>query len=107
MRRTVTGCCHGTRLAQRYDLPALAAALHTSTRTLLRRYRQETGDTPLQWLQQARVRRAQQLLETSRASVAQVMAAVGYEDPATFSRLFVRLVGETPARYRRRAAHAR
>lgn len=89
------------RLAQRYELPALAAAFHMSTRTLLRRYRQETGATPLQWLQQARVRRAQQLLEAGAASVAQVMSEVGYEDLATFTRLFQRLVGETPAGYRR------
>lgn len=93
----------GQRLAERYDLAALAAAFHTSTRTLLRRYRRETDGTPLQWLQQARVRRAQQLLESSRASVAQVVAEVGYEDLATFNRLFQRLVGETPAAFRRRA----
>lgn len=92
----------GERLAERYDLATLAKAFHTSTRTLLRRYRAETGATPLQWLQQARVRQAQRLLEQGRASVAQAMAEVGYEDLATFHRLFVRLVGETPARYRRR-----
>ncbi|WP_395702867.1 GlxA family transcriptional regulator [Aquabacterium sp.] len=97
----------GARLAQRYELAALAAAFHTSTRTLLRRYRQETGSTPLAWLQQARVRQARRLLETSRKSLAQVVAEVGYEDVATFSRLFQRQVGESPARYRRHASMAR
>lgn len=92
----------GARLEQRYDLSALAVAFHVSSRTLLRRYREETGSTPLSWLQRARVRRAQRLLEGSRKSLAQVVAEVGYEDVATFSRLFLRHVGESPARYRRR-----
>ena len=93
----------GARLAQRYDLAALAAAFHVSSRTLLRRYRQDTASTPLAWLQRARVRQAQRLLEGSRKSLAQIVAEVGYEDVATFSRLFLRHVGESPARYRRHA----
>jgi transcriptional regulator GlxA family with amidase domain len=91
----------GARLAQRYDLGALAQAFHVSTRTLLRRYKQETGATPLLWLQQARVQKAQKLLEGSRMGLGQIVSEVGYEDVATFSRLFLRHVGESPARYRR------
>jgi AraC-like DNA-binding protein len=94
------------RLAQRYDLGLLAQAFHTSTRTLLRRYRRETGGTPLAWLQQARVRKAQRLLEGGQR-LAEVVAAVGYEDVATFSRLFQRQVGDSPARYRRHASIGR
>jgi transcriptional regulator GlxA family with amidase domain len=89
-------------LAQVYDLNALATALHVSARTLLRRYAAETGLSPLAWLQRARVEKAKQLLEKSRLSVAQIVEAVGYQDVATFSRLFVRQVRETPAQYRRR-----
>lgn len=96
----------GTRLAQRYDLAALATAFHVSTRTLLRRYRQQTGSRPLLWLQEARVRKAQRLLESTRKSLAQIVGEVGYEDVATFSRLFVRHVGESPARYRRQHGSA-
>lgn len=95
-----------SRLAERYALDALAAAFHLSPRTLLRRYRSETGGTPLQWLQQARVREAQRLLETTGDSIARIVVRVGYEDLATFNRLFNRLVGETPARYRRRVGRA-
>jgi transcriptional regulator GlxA family with amidase domain len=94
------------RLDERYDLGVLADAFRTSSRTLLRRYRAEVGMTPLQWLQQARVREAQRLLEVSDASIAQILSRVGYEDLATFNRLFQRLVGETPARFRRRTRAA-
>lgn len=96
----------GARLAQRYDLGALAAAFHVSTRTLLRRYKQQTGSTPLLWLQQARVHKAQRLLESTPKSLAQIVSEVGYEDVATFSRLFLRHVGESPARYRRHSGRS-
>ncbi|WP_374435408.1 GlxA family transcriptional regulator [Inhella sp.] len=90
------------RLAEPFDLARLAAAFHISSRTLLRRIRQETGSTPLALLQQARVQKAKQLLLGSRQSTAQIVAAVGYQDVPTFARLFRRLVGESPARFRQR-----
>lgn len=90
-------------LAEPYDLARLAQAFHASARTLLRRYRADTGSTPLRWLQQARVDRARQLLEGGALSVGQVVSAVGYEDAATFSRLFRRHVGRSPGDFRRRA----
>ncbi len=90
------------RLADPYDLDALAAAFHVSARTLLRRFRHETGHSPLAHLQQARVGKAKLLLEAGTRSVAQVTAAVGYGDVATFGALFKRHVGQSPAEYRRR-----
>jgi transcriptional regulator GlxA family with amidase domain len=92
------------RLAKPYDLAALADAMHVSSRTLLRRYALETGQSPLAWLRHARVEKARALLEKSRLGIGQVVDAVGYQDIPTFSRLFVRQVGQTPAQYRR--AHA-
>ncbi len=52
-------------LAERYDLAALANAFRVSTRTLLRRFAEETGRSPLAHLQASRVRRARHLLETT------------------------------------------
>ena len=49
------------RLAQPYDLAALARAFHVSTRTMLRRFASETGQSPLDFLQQARVDAAKRL----------------------------------------------
>jgi transcriptional regulator GlxA family with amidase domain len=90
------------RLAAPYDLEALAQAFHVSSRTLLRRVKAETGQSPLALLQHARVDKAKKLLSTSTHSVASITEDVGYSDVATFSRLFARQVGETPAKYRRR-----
>jgi transcriptional regulator GlxA family with amidase domain len=91
-----------TRLAQPFSLQTLAQAFLVSPSTLMRRVKTETGQTPLALLQAARIERAKQLLHTTTHSLAQVTEAVGYFDVASFSRLFGRLVGESPARYRRR-----
>ena len=90
------------RLTSPYDLDRLAQAFHVSSRTLLRRIKTQTGDTPLALLQTARIERAKELLLTSSASLAQITEAVGYADVPTFSRLFTARVGESPARYRKR-----
>ncbi|MBA8952335.1 GlxA family transcriptional regulator [Actinomadura namibiensis] len=87
-------------LAARYDLTALAAACNVSTRTLLRRFSGETGQSPLEYLQASRVRRARHLLETTDQTVAAVAAAVGYRDPGTFAALFAKHTGRRPRDYR-------
>lgn len=91
-------------LAEPYDLDRLASSFGVSSRTLLRRFRAETGTTPLGHLQRSRIRRAQRLLETTELAVGQVCGQVGYADVATFGRLFRREVGVTPGQYRRRFA---
>ncbi|MFJ9576517.1 GlxA family transcriptional regulator [Streptomyces sp. NPDC101191] len=87
-------------LADRYDLAALADTFRVSTRTLLRRFAEETGRSPLAHLQASRVRRARHLLETTDRTVAAVAAAVGYQDPGTFATLFARHTGHRPRAYR-------
>ncbi|MFC9974663.1 GlxA family transcriptional regulator [Spirillospora sp. NPDC127200] len=87
-------------LAARYDLTALSEAFNVSTRTLLRRFADETGQSPLEYLQASRVRRARHLLETTDRTVAAISAAVGYKDPGTFAALFAKHTGCRPRDYR-------
>ncbi|MGW2183180.1 GlxA family transcriptional regulator [Streptomyces sp. NPDC001732] len=87
-------------LSARYDLPALAQKFHVSTRTMLRRFGDEAGETPLAYLQTVRVRRAKHLLETTDKTVAGIAADVGYLDPGTFSGIFARHTGRRPGEYR-------
>jgi len=89
------------RLAEPYDLGALAKSFNVSTRTMLRRFAEEAGQSPLDFLQQARVDAAKRLLESPDHTVASAMEGVGYRDPASFRRLFTDHVGMTPAAYRR------
>ena len=78
----------------------LAARAGTSTRTLSRRFKAQTGATPLQWLLRARTRRAQELLETTGLSIETVATAVGFEAPSVFRDRFRRETGVSPSRYR-------
>jgi transcriptional regulator GlxA family with amidase domain len=70
-------------------------------RTLKRRFKNATGTTLIDYLQNLRIEEAKRLLETSQTSVDNISVAVSYEDPSFFRRLFKRRTGLTPSQYRR------
>ncbi|MBB6038760.1 helix-turn-helix domain-containing protein [Phytomonospora endophytica] len=90
---------------QRLDRPLtvtdLARRANVSPRHLGRRFRSVTGSTPLQWLLTERIRRAQELLETTDESVVAVAVATGMGTATTLRRQFKRIVGVPPDAYRR------
>jgi transcriptional regulator GlxA family with amidase domain len=88
-------------LERRLGLDEIARRAAMSTRTLNRRFREQTGMTPLQWLLQARVRRAQQLLETTGQPLEQVAERAGFGSATTLRQRFGRVVGASPQAYRR------
>ncbi|WP_093620984.1 GlxA family transcriptional regulator [Actinoplanes philippinensis] len=81
-------------------LSDLATRSGMSVRTLNRRFREQTGTTPLQWLLRARVRRAQHLLEATDQPVETIAAQVGFGSPTAFRDRFKRIVGTSPHGYR-------
>ncbi|MFC7896007.1 GlxA family transcriptional regulator [Streptomyces sp. NPDC057381] len=87
-------------LAGEITLGALAARSGMSERTFSRRFREQTGTTPLQWLLRARVRRAQYLLENGDHSVERIARQAGFGSPTAFRERFRRVVGTTPHAYR-------
>lgn len=93
-------------LAEHYDEPhPVRSMVHMSglsERSFKRRFHQATGMAPLEYVHTLRLEEAKQWLESSDASVEQIVEAIGYEDASFFSRLFRRKVGLTPAQYRRR-----
>lgn len=88
-------------LDQPLQLDDIARRAATSTRTLSRRFLDQTGSTPLQWLLAQRVRRAQELLETTALSIEQVATAAGFGSATAFRDRFSKLVGASPQVYRR------
>jgi transcriptional regulator GlxA family with amidase domain len=72
-----------------------------SVRTLHRRFREQMGTTPLQWILRARVRRAQLLLETTGHSVEAIAERVGFGSATAFREHFQRFVTTSPQAYRR------
>jgi transcriptional regulator GlxA family with amidase domain len=82
-------------------LDQVARRAATSVRTLTRRFRDQTGTTPLQWLLRARIERARTLLETTTHSVERIAANAGFGSPAALRQHFRRAVSSSPQGYRR------
>ncbi|MBS1868672.1 MAG: DJ-1/PfpI family protein [Actinobacteria bacterium] len=79
----------------------LARHACTSERTFNRRFRLETGTTPLRWLHQQRVDHARRLLETSDLPIETVAQRCGFGSAAILRQHFRRATATTPTAYRR------
>ncbi|EFQ84212.1 transcriptional regulator, AraC family [Aeromicrobium marinum DSM 15272] len=91
----------GERLHEPLPVERLAAQAHMSARTFARRFRDETGTTPLQWLTSQRVALAEELLENSDLSIEQIAHRVGFGNAATLRHHFAGSRGTSPQAYRR------
>ncbi|MGW4077494.1 GlxA family transcriptional regulator [Streptomyces asiaticus] len=89
------------RLDRPISLRQLAAQESMSVRTFTRRFREEVGVSPGQWLTQQRVERARHLLEGTDLSVDQVAREAGFGSPASLRQHFQTAVGVSPTAYRR------
>jgi transcriptional regulator GlxA family with amidase domain len=90
------------RLAAELSIPDVAKQLHTTERTLHRRFRDAFGVPPLVYLQSRRIALAKRLLEASDGTLEHVVERCGYTDVSSFRKLFAREVGMTPREYRLR-----
>lgn len=88
--------------AQDVHLEALAAHVGMSPRNFARRFKEATGESPLNYLHALRVAMAKRLLESSRLTVQEVSEEVGYADLIFFRKLFKRHAGLSPSDYRKR-----
>ncbi|WP_432696563.1 GlxA family transcriptional regulator [Marinobacterium sp. YM272] len=91
-------------IANNYELDnpveRMVAQSGLAERTFKRRFQAATGYTPIEYVQTLRIEEAKQMLEATEMGTEQIGAEVGYTDPASFRRLFKRMTGITPARYR-------
>ena len=88
-------------LGRDLSIGAIAKQAGMSPRTLRRRFYEQTRTTPTQWLLDARIRRAQELLEMSRASVEDISREIGFRSSAVFRERFSEVVGMPPSEYRK------
>ncbi|MFE6286667.1 GlxA family transcriptional regulator [Streptomyces sp. NPDC057877] len=89
------------RLGEPLSLRTLARHAAVSPRTLSRRFVDDTGYTPMQWVMRARVDAARELLERSERSVEQIAVDVGLGTGANLRQHFQQILGTTPSEYRR------
>lgn len=90
----------------RHDIrvPDIAAHLAVSPRTLDRRFKARTGQSPSLYLQHLRLEAGKSLLAGSHYRIDQIPERIGYHDESTFRRLFKKYSGLSPRDYRRRFA---
>ncbi|MFG3498061.1 GlxA family transcriptional regulator [Streptomyces sp. NPDC047928] len=89
------------RLHEPLQLRDLAEREAMSVRTFTRRFREEVGTSPGQWLTQQRVERARQLLESTGLSVDRVAERAGFGTAQSMRQHFQSALGVPPTAYRR------
>jgi transcriptional regulator GlxA family with amidase domain len=87
-------------LARPLSLEGIARHARLSTRTLSRRFREEIGSTPIEYVIRARIRLAQSLLETTSVSIDRVADESGFGTAANLRGKFAAALGTTPVAYR-------
>ncbi|MFD7643066.1 GlxA family transcriptional regulator [Kitasatospora sp. NPDC059795] len=89
------------RLDEPLTVRTLARHAAVSPRTFSRRFVEDTGYTPMQWVLRARVDLARELLERSERSVERIAAETGLGTGANLRTHFQQILGTTPSEYRR------
>lgn len=79
-------------------------AEHTnmSKRNFIRRFKNATQNTPLEYMQRVKIESAKKALEGGAQNINLLMYDAGYSDVKTFRQVFKRITGLTPQDYRRK-----
>ncbi|MBX8689646.1 AraC family transcriptional regulator [Mycobacterium vulneris] len=93
-----------SNLDKPHTVTTLARRSAMSTRTFARRFVEETGTTPMQWITDQRVLYARRLLEESDLDIDRIAGQAGFGTATLLRHHFRRLIGVTPSDYRRQFA---
>lgn len=91
-------------LQKPHTVASLAARAHMSARTFARRFVEETGRTPMQWVTDQRVLYARRMLEETSLDIDRIADRAGFGTATLLRHHFRRVIGITPSDYRRRFA---
>jgi transcriptional regulator GlxA family with amidase domain len=84
------------------SVESLADKFSIGRRHFERRFKEATGNTPMEYIQRVKIELAKKTLETGRENINEVMYSVGYSDVAAFRNMFKKITGLTPMEYRSR-----
>ena len=88
-------------LNEAIELEKLAEISCLSKDHFIRLFKKELGTTPLQYINQKKIEKAQLLLITEELAVKEIAFQLAFEDYSYFNRLFKKITGVTPQEYRR------
>ncbi len=95
-------CYLENNLHQKIIVEDLSARFAVGRRNFDRRFIKATGNTPIEYLQRAKIESAKRAFETSRKTINEVMYEVGYGDAKAFREVFRKITGISPLEYRNR-----
>jgi transcriptional regulator GlxA family with amidase domain len=84
------------------SIQALADSVAMSKRSFIRKFKQATSNTPLEYIQRVKIEAAKKQFESQLVNVKEVMYQVGYNDPKAFRDIFKRHTGLSPNDYKTR-----
>lgn len=88
-------------ISEKIELEKLAEISCLSKDHFIRLFRKGMGTTPLQYVNQKKIEKAQLLLLTEELAVKEIAFRLAFEDYSYFNRLFKKITGVTPQEYRR------
>jgi len=101
IRRTIAYMVE--HLNQPLQVSTLAAQASVSTSHYFALFKRQTGIAPIDYFIRLRMNHARELLDSTRSSIKEIAAEMGYDDPFYFSRVFKSVHQVAPAEYRRRS----
>lgn len=85
-----------------FTIEELAKQFHYSTSHFSTLFKNKTGRSPIEYFIRLKIHYSCQLLDQSSLRIKEIASKVGYEDPYYFSRLFCKVMGVSPNKYRQK-----
>lgn len=93
-------------MSEAINIEDIAEKLCVSKNYFIRIFKKETGTTPVNFIIQRKIEKAQLLLITESQPIKQIALLVGFEDFSYFNRVFKKVAGITPNEYRKGVRHS-
>jgi AraC-like DNA-binding protein len=93
-------------LEEKISLVEVAMAVRICPTYLSEQFKEVTGQKFVDYVAQARVEKACELLRTTRARISEIAFASGFQSLSQFNRVFKKICGQSPRSYRARDARA-
>jgi len=84
----------------RYTVEDIAIQFHMSTSHYTALFKKKTGMAPMDYYIRMKIQYACQMLSQSNMKIKEVGEKIGYEDPYYFSRMFKKVTGKSPVKYK-------
>ncbi len=88
------------------SLETLSETMYISPTYISRVFKEETGNSPINYLINIRLNRAKEMLETNQVTVKEAAETVGYQDAYYFSKLFKKHYGKSPSEFAKKISRS-